>query len=93
MRLFLVGIILIFLGMLVLAIGLPLVAYLGGCKFAGFVWIFPFPIIAFGNLSHMSPILSIVSVLAFIVFIIFVIFFIISLVKYHRRREEEVEEE
>jgi len=88
-RLFLVGMILILLGMLVLVVGLPLAAYLGGCKFAGFVWIFPFPLIAFGNMTHAGPLLSIMSVLAFIVFVIFVVFFIISIVRHHRGESEE----
>ncbi len=92
MRLFVLGLILIFLGMFILAVGLPLVAWLcGGCKFAGFVWIFPFPVIAFGNVSHMSPILSILSILAFIVFIIFVVMFIISLVRYRKTEHDESE--
>jgi len=89
MRLFVIGLILIFLGMFILAVGLPLVAWLSGGKFAGFVWVFPFPVIAFGNISHMSPLLSILSILAFIVFIIFVIMFIISLVRYRRGEQEE----
>jgi membrane protein YdbS with pleckstrin-like domain len=63
--------------------------WISGGKFAGFVWVFPFPVIAFGNISHMSPLLSILSILAFIVFIIFVIMFIISLVRYRRGEQEE----
>ncbi len=93
MRLFTVGLVLTIVGMFIIAIGIPLAAYLsygGHTHFAGFVWIFPFPIIAFGNISHMSPILSILSILAFIAFIIFIILLVVSYVK-SRRVEEELE--
>ncbi len=96
MRLFTIGLILILLGMFILAVGLPLLSYIScGCHVStgGFIWIFPFPVIAFGNIAHMSPLLYILSIVAFIAFIVFVILMIISYVRYRRGHEEYLEEE
>jgi len=64
MRSFLIGLLLILLGIVVLVVGIPLLFLASGLKgsFTGVIWIFPLPPLVFGNATVVKSIAGMLGV-------------------------------
>ncbi len=90
-RLWVIGWVLIFLGILLFVIA-PLAmmfAYPCHVMYGGVVWIFPLPPIVWGRGLHVPGLLYWLMVIGYIVFIALCIVAIITFLKQRSRREEE----